>query len=387
MPRPEVPQGDIGFGQGITRDQWQEIKDWWVNGIVPQFKDWIAPQIEEGAQFLRTNRVSAVELVRSKLQGGTRLVIMGMTQHPSFDHLPVQIIQQVPGVDFIAVEARGPDDKTGGLQEDKQGFASIDLGGGVIVNLSHEEAKRKYPEKYRDPDAPNTAFNHVIAAAREFGIDVLHSMKGATWREMNRLAAEELAVYMQKHPGARGVYFSSIYSALKWPGYETEEEHKELGFSRPLGSDHIFSTNPRTDTSVRMSAYALHELFPDQVYSMAQFVMPRGYGAEWKNLRSAVEASGIQERFAIDNVPSTPFAIQRYLFRGLAELSDTPDEELWKYFGTMAQGFFGPVEVRWDKVLDGVIIYPSDKPLLSSPTSEQMMEAAAKYIAEALKAD
>lgn len=385
MPRPEVPQGDIGFGQGITRDQWREIKDWWVNGIVPQFKDWTVPQIEEGAQFLRANRVEAVELVRSKLQGGTRLVIMGMTQHPSFDHLPVQIIQQVPNLDFIAVEARGPDDKTGGFQEDKQGFASIDLGGGVIVNLSHEEAKRKYPDRYRDPDAPNTAFNHVIATAKEFETDVLYTMKGTTWKEMNRLAAQEIAAYMQKHPGASGVYFSSIYSALKWPGYETEEERKELEFSRPLASAHIFATDPRTDTSVRMPAFSLEQQFPGQVYSTSQFIMPKGYGAEWKNLRSAVEASGIQERFAMDNVLATPFAIQRYLFRGLAELSDTPDEELWKYFGTMAQGFFAPAEVRWDKVLDGVIIYPSDKSLPPSPTPQQMMEAAGKYIAEALK--
>ncbi len=387
MAHPEVPQGDVGFGQGITGEQWQEIREWWVNGIVPLFKDWTLPQIEEGAQFLKANRVGATELIHSKLQGGIRLVIVGMTQHPSFDHLPVQIIQQIPNLDFIAVEVRDSNDKTGGLQEDKQGFASIDLGGGVIVNLSHEEAKRKYPDKYKDPDAPNTAFNHVIAAAKEFEIDVLYTIKGSSWKEMNRLAAEEIAAYMQKHPGARGVYFSSIYSALKWPGYETEEEHKELGFSRPLASAHIFATDPRTDISVRMPAFSLEEQFPGQVYSAAQFVMPRGYGAEWKNLRSAVEASGIPERFAIDNVPATPFAIQRYLFRGMVELSDTPDEELWRYFGTVAQDFFGPAEVRWDKVLDGVIIYPSDKPLPLAPTPEQMMAAAGKYIAEVLKAD
>lgn len=374
---------DIGHCQGITKEQWQEVKEWWLNQILPDFRDWDAVRIEEGAGYLRANKIGALELIRSKLQADKRLAVVGMVQHPNVDNLPLEIIKYA-NVDFIAVEARNPEDKIGGFKEDKEGLTTIDLGGGMLVDMPHEQAKKMHPDKYKNPDAPSDAYNTVIAVAENSGIHVLYAVKGATWKEMNMLSTEEIAGYMQKNPDARGVYFSSIYSALKWPGYSSKEEQEELGFGRPLASDHIFSTNPRNDTSVRMPAFSLEQLFPGQIYSVSQFIMPRGYGQEWKNLRLAVEASGIQKRFSIDNIASTPFAVQRYLFRGLVELSEIPDEELWKYFGTMAQGFFGPAEVRWDKVLDGVIIYPSDEQLPSPPTMEQMMEESAKYIAKAI---
>ncbi len=379
---PEVPQPqeDIGHGSGVTPDQWREIKDWWLKDVVPQFKDWTVAQVEDGASYLRANRRGATELISSKLQGPTRLVIIGMTQDPHVDNLPSTIIKTVPNLNFIAVEARDPNDTTGGFEEDKKGLTTVDLGKGIKMDMPHEEAKRVYPEKYRDPDAKNPAYDDVIAEAKGKGIDVLYTLKGTTWKDMNRLAADEITEYMQKDPKARGIYLPSVYSALKWPGYSSKKEEEALEFSRPLTTAHIFATNPRHDDSIRMPAFTLTQQFPGQVASLAQFVMPRGFGAEWKNLRAAVLGSGIRDRFAIVGLANSPFAIQRQIFRGAVELSEVPDEKLWKYFGTLAQGFFGPAETNWDRVLDGVIIYPSTELVPPTPTKEQLMEATMGHI-------
>lgn len=385
MGRTPENRQDIGYGQGITNKQWVEIKDWWTTQIVLNYKDWTQTQVEEGAEFLRNNRADVLDLLRAKLAADTRLVIVGMNQHPNFDHLPYELIARIPNLDFIAVEARSPQDNTRAFKEDKEGLATVDLGRGVRVDLPHEEAKRLYPDKYKEPDRRNAMYDGVVATVEYMGLNVLFTGKGDTWKDMNRLGADEIASYMDQYSDSRGIFFSSIYSALKWPGYKTKDEQKKIGFGRPLATAHMFSTDPRTDTSVRMPAFALEERFPGQVYSTAQFIMPRGFGAEWKNLRSSVTESRIQDRFALDNVASTPFAIQRQIFVGLAELSDTPHEKLWKYFGTMAQGFFGPAEVRWDKVLDGVIIYPSDQPLPKSPSIDQLMEAASIHIRKIIK--
>lgn len=381
---PEVPQPqeEIGHGKGITSEQWKEIKDWWLGSIVPQYGDWSVSQVEDGAAYLRANRREAVELVRSRLLGPTRLVIIGMTQHPGVDNLPTGIMDAVPNLNFIAVEARDPSDTTGGFEDDKKGFTTIDLGNGVKVDMSHEDAKRKHPERYRNPDVRNTMYDDVISEAQGREVDVLYTLKGATWKDMNRLAAEEVAGYMVRNPGAKGIYLPSVYSALKWSGYESKEEEEALEFGRPLARGaHMFATDPRTDESIRMSAFTLDQQFPGQVVSFAQFAMPRGFGAEWKNLRAAVLASGIQERFAISDLANSPFAIQKEIWRGMVELADISDEELWKYFGTVAQEFFAPTETIWDRVLDGVIIYPSTELIPPAPTKEQLMGAAMKYIA------
>ncbi len=351
MSKDESP--DAGYGKGVTKEQWREIRDWWLGQIVPEFREWNREKIWEGARYLQANSLPAASLINSKLQEG-RLVIVGMVQHPSIDNLAHEIMESV---DFIAFDVRSPTDKSGGLREDREGLAIIDVGKHRI-EMPHAQAKKLYPDKYKDPDARNDAYDAAIEGAARKGIDVLFTMKGETWPEMNRLAAEEISEHMRRNPDSRGVYFSSIYSALKWPGYRNEKEREELDFGRPLSTDTIFSTNPRNDNSVRMAAYSLEQSFPGQVYSIGQFVMPGGYGMDWKNLRTATEESGIRERFAIDEIAKTPFAVQRYIFRGLIELSGIADEELWKYYGTIAQGFFGPAEVRWDRVLDGVIVYP-----------------------------
>lgn len=379
-----VEPEDIGYGDGVTPEQWKEIKDWWLDSIVPQFKNWSVAQVEEGVTYLRTNRIEATELIRLKLQGSTRLVIIGITQDPHVDNLPVGIMNAASNLNFIAVEVRDPNDTIGGLEEDKKGFTTIDLGGGFKVDMSHDEAKRLHPNQYKDPDARISEYDDVIAEAQGRGIDVLYTLKGATWADMNRLAAEEITEYMQRHPDAKGIYLPSIYSAFKWPGYASEEEEKALEFRRPLTRSHIFATDPRTDESIRMPAFSLDQQFPGQVTSLAQFAMPKGFGSEWKNLRAAVLGSGIQDRFAIENLTDSPFAIQREIFRGAVELSEISDDELWKYFGTWVQGYFGPVETNWDRVLDGVIIYPSPELLPPALTKEQLMEAAMKYIKQLL---
>lgn len=367
-------------------EEWKDVERWWKEEIVPNFQDWSDKQINEAAEYLRSNKRDAIELIRSKFEDNTRLVIVGTPGAPHVESLPFEVLNQIDKIDFIAFELRAPDDNTGGLKEDKEGLTRIELDNGLIEELSHDAARKKYPTRYRDPDERTQAYDVVIAEAERRGIHVLYVEKGTSWKEMNKLAAEEIANYMKENPNARGVYFSSIYSALKWSGYETEEERKTIGFSRPLSTDHIFSSDPRTqDSSVRMPAYALIEEFPGQVYTMGQFKMPTGYGQDWKNLRSAVEASILQERFAIDNLEDTPFAAQRYIFRGMVELASIPTEDLWQYFNSVAGGFFGPVEFNWDKVLDGVIIYSSEEKSPPPPTTEQMMEAAVELITDVLK--
>lgn len=382
--RPE-DSPDLGYGQGITPEEWKEIKDWWLGDIVPKFKPWTPVDIQTGATFLRRNKLGAKELIRSKFKGSTRLVIIGMQQSPQVDNLPDEILEEIPQVDFIAVEVRDPKDQAGGFEEDKKGFATVNLGDGVLMQLSHEEARKKYPGQYRDPDQRDTSYDNSINLARASGIDVIYTAKGSTWKDMNRLAAQEVASYMNDYPNARGIYFSSIYSALKWPGYNDDKEREALEFNRPLTTANIFDTNPRTDESVRMPAYELGQQFPGEVYSMAQFVMPRGYGAEWKNLRSAVEEAEIPYRFMLDDIVVSPFAVQRDMFIGLAEIADEPIEDLWKYYGTIAQGFFGPRETRWDKVLDGVLVYPSNQALPKPPTQQEIMKAAMPVVAEILE--
>lgn len=376
---------EIGYGAGIKKSEWKEIKDWWLNRVIPNHKSWDNRQTGEAARFLASNQVGISELVRSKLESDKRLLILGMTPQLKFNNLYLDVLKESPRPGFIAVEVRDPLDNTGGFLEDKTGMTTIELGGGMKMDLSHQEARRLYPDKYQDPDKRNTEYDELVAAARDEGLDVLYTVKGSSWREMNSSAAEEIATYMKKYPNARGVYFSSIYSALKWPGYKTPEEQADLGYGRPLALSHIFSTDPRTDTSVRMPAYALEQEFPGQIFSAAQFVMPKGYGIEWKNLNSAVEICGIRNRFAIDNIATSPFAVQRLIFRGATELSEIPDEELWKYYGTLAQGFFGPMTVRWDKVLDGVMVYPSEEQLQAVMRPGRMLDAAGSCIASLLE--
>lgn len=366
-----------------SKDEWKEVERWWKDEIVPKFKEWGQEEVERAARYLQTHRLEVIELIQSELDGETRLFVVGMSGHPHLDHLPFDILEQVSGIDFIAVEVRSPDDATGGLEEDREGVARIELDGGMVVEMSQSEAKRLHPDKYKDPDERDPAWDNVIAEAQTRGIQVIYTKKGKSWKEMNKLGAEEVATYMREHPNAKGIYFTSVFGAMKWPGFATEAEHEAIGFGRPLTNDHVFSTNPRTqDVSVEMPAHALETEFPGQVYSTAQFIMPRGLGEEWKHLRMAVEASGIKDRFAIDELYDAPFAAQRHIFIGLAELADTPVEDLWQYFGTMAHGFFGPAEIRWDKVYDGVVINPSDQPLPPRPTKEQYMRAAAGIIGQ-----
>lgn len=383
---PENPQEfykSRGLHEGLTPEQWLEVEEWWQN-LVPDFKDWTTNQTEQAADYLRANNVDAIGHIRSKFAETTRLAVVGMYFPPNFDNLPFQIVEQIPEVDFIAVDVRHPDDETS-FEEAKPLMTTVDLGDGMKVDMPYEEARRRYPDQFINAGQRPNPYEDVINAAQERGITVLYTERGSNWKEMHTLAAQEISDYMREHTEEKGVYFSSVYAALKWPGYQTKEEEEQLEFTRPLSTEaHFLSQDPKNDNSVRMPAYELEQQFPGQVYSTAQFAMPRGFGQEWKNLRSAVVASRIEQRFATD-IQNSPFAVQRYLFRGAVELHEVPDEELYKYFGTMAQGFFAPIEVLWEKVLDGVIVYPSKDPLPTPLTKEQMLERAGQYIAETMQ--
>ncbi len=367
--------------KGLTIDQWEEVRGWW-HSLVPYFKDWAPNQIKQAADYLKVNNVNPVEHLRSKFDNGTRLVVIGVHFPPSVNDLPFQILENIPNLGFIAVDARDPKDETGSLEDSDPLFLTVDVGNGMKWDLPRAEALRKYPEQFENASKRSTKYDDLVKAAQEMGISVLYTEQGSNWKEMNRLASTQITEYMREHPNERGVFFSFMFQALKWPGYETQEEKEQLEFSRPMSTEaHFLAQDPRKDESVRMPAYELEQQFPGQVYSTAQFAMPRGLGQDWKNLRSAIATSGIKEPFALD-IKGTPFAEQRYIFRGAAELGDIKDEDLYKCFGTIAQGFFGPMEFLWEKVLDGVIVCPSDEPLPEPPTREEMLEAAGQFIAE-----
>ena len=230
----------------------KQVEQWWKNDIVPKFRDWTPEQIEDAAEYLKAHRQETIELIKSKFAGDTRLVVIGMMQHPHFDHLPFEMIEQIPDIDFIAVEVRPPDDNTTSLEDDRRGMIDIPLGNGMTVSMSYSQAKEKYPEYIAQLSRRNNTYDSVIADAEARGIKVIYTMRGKTWKEMNTLGPEEVAVHMKENPGAKGVYFTSVYGAMKWPGYQTEAEQEAIGFGRPLTTASMFDTNPRSqDTSER----------------------------------------------------------------------------------------------------------------------------------------
>src|SRR3989344_4379487 len=149
-----------GLHEGLTPKQWLEVEEWWQK-LVPDFKDWTSEQTVQAADHLKANSSDVINHIRAKLTGATRLAVIGMYFPPNVDNLPFQIIEQIPDVNFIAVEVSHPEDTTR-LQEAKPLLATVDLGDGMKVDMPHEEARRRYPEQFEDASSRPNPYEDVI---------------------------------------------------------------------------------------------------------------------------------------------------------------------------------------------------------------------------------
>ncbi len=370
-------------------DQWEEkTTKKLLNEIIPSTKELTPEQALVYAAEVATRSTEPLQLLESRFSSGTRLAIIGMVQHPLQDRLPLEVIEQSRrlGIDFVAVHVRNPNDATRVYKEDREGLVSIKTGG-IIVEMSHEEAQRKHPSQYRALFRENHDWDSAIEAAENQGLDVLYVEAGESWKEANQRVVDIIGDRLEKHPGSRGVYFSPLLSSLYWPGGD-RNEHRDLG-ARPFVDVYSLANAHLSDTSIQMAAYGLRERFPGQVHSMPQFVMPRGFGKEWGHFRQVVIATGIPERFSLDNISDTPFAAHKYLFNAFPEfrLDEMSDQELAEFLVESGGGggFMGIVEINWGKLIDGVVVYPSDAPLPKTPTQEEFMEAASEYVVDTIK--
>lgn len=356
-----------------------KVKDWWFNTVIPRCKDWDKAKIAQETKFLKDNAQNPIALMEEKLRGSTRLIILGLTRHPLQDNLTARMLTELPNLDFVALETREPTDKTLALKEEL--LTQVDMGDGVVMEMPVEMARKKYPDKYRDPNKPTHILDSLIAKARLKHLDIINALTGDTYKKNIEGIGARISEYMTSHPDAKGILFTNLLQSIKWPGYKTEAEKRAIGFHRPFVDMYSLANAHYSDTKIRMPAYTLHANFPGQVYNLAQFEMPKGYGYEWKNLRAASAALGTREPFAIDNIVCSSFAQQWSIVKCLAELENWPVEELWQVAGP----FCGPTMIDWGKLIDGIIIYPSDKPLTKPLASKQLMEKAGEVIADLLK--
>lgn len=359
----------------------EAMKNWWVNEILPLCKEWSQEQANQGAEYLITNAIDPVTLIREKLRGSTRLAVVGLFRHPLQDDLVKKLLDEVPNIDFVAVQTREPGDKNKGVEENNM-FASIEVKPGIFVEMSHDEAKKRFPNKYKDPKKPVHAMDSVIGRARLSGVDIVYAEAGVTYKEITANTSQRIAEYMQSHPDAKGIFFTTLLNSIKWPGYKNEEDLQAIGFNRPFVDMYSLANAHYSDISVELPAHALDSQFPGGIYNLAQFEMSKGFGTDWRNMRQSVLASAKSKPFAIDNIASTPFAEQVYLDYIFPEIASWPLEELWQM-----QGGCGAVKVDWGKLIDGVIIYPSDKPLPALPTQAELFNVAAEQIGQMLKMD
>ncbi|MFH1601341.1 MAG: hypothetical protein ABIB61_00060 [Candidatus Shapirobacteria bacterium] len=376
----------------MTSEEADEYETWeeetiqrFVDEIIPSTKELTPEQALIYAAEVVTNSREPLRLLKDRFSTGTRLSIIGMVQHPLQDRLPLEVIERSKdlGIDFIAVHVRNPNDPTRVYKEDREGLVAIKVKGVGMVEMSHEEAQRKHPEQYRSLFKENREWDGVIATARERGVGVMYVEAGDSWTEANQEVVNIISAHLEEHPDSKGVYFSPLLSSIYWPG-GSREEHREIG-ARPFVDVYSLANAHLSDTSIQMAAYGLREKFPGQVHSMPQFVMPRGFGKEWGHFRQVVNATGIPDRFALDNISGTPFATHRYLFNSFPEfrLEELSDQEIAEFLVCTHGygGWMGVVEIKWGKLIDGVIVYPSDTPLPKSPTPQEFMEAASDYIA------
>lgn len=348
-----APQIYMTIAEAEEEDREQEaFKQRWINEILPGARNWSKEAIDEAGRYLQAHRQDSVEVARDRLTAGSRLIILGTTVHPLMDDLPFKLLEELP-VDFIALEIRKPDDLVRILDEQKL-FGEVDLGGGRTMEMDAQEAKQIFPERFKDPAQPVHQWDGLIGRARMRGIEIVPVLSGQNWQELNRGISETIDDYMKKHPDAKGIYFSSLLHSITWPGYRNKQEARKLDSDRPFMDAFSLAKAYLSDPKVRMPAYTLKEKYPREVYSLAQFAMPKGFGVEWRNLRQAVAASGITERFALDTLADSPFEQQWYLDDpfGVQAAGGLSDEEL--YLAT------SPVNIKWGNLLDGIVVYPTE---------------------------
>lgn len=324
----------------------REFHERWNNEILPSSRPWSEEGIAEAGRYLVEHSSEPLSLLNEKLRGRTRLAVIGAYIHLLNDDLLIRAVQELP-IDFIAVDVHEPSEPREQLKETTV-FGEVELTSGVVVEMPVDEAKKH--EGFKDPMKPTHAYDSLIARARLRGLDIVYAPSVKSWKEENSAIAERVAQHMRSNPDSRGLYITSLLRALAWSGYRNKREAQKIGFMRPFVDDQSIAKAHYSDVSVRMPTYKLKTQFPDEVYTTAQFVMPRGFGVEWRNLRQAVEASGQQGRYALDDISDSPFAIQWYLYDPFhAQELGVPDEELYK----MAM----PMNIEWKNLLDGVIIY------------------------------
>lgn len=355
-----------------------QMKDWWVNKMLPLCREWDDAKVAEAVEYIRENARDPLALIADKLRGSTRLVVVGLSRHPLQDDLVGRMLQ-LPNIGFVAVEARSPGDKARALKEETL-FTQVDLGEGIIMEVSQDKAKRKYPNRHRDRNKPQHFLDSVIARARVRDLDVIYALAGDTYKEVTANMGQRVAEYMTNHPGSKGILFTTLLHAIKWPGYETPEEGTAINSNRPFVDYYSLANAHYSDTQIRMPAYILHAAFPGEVYSLTQFEMPKGYGEEWRDLRSAVAALGNRQPFAIEDIAKSPFAEQWRILRLFPELESWAVEDLWQIIGP----YCGPTKIDWGKLIHGVVVYPSDKELPRKQTHQEFLDKAGTVIKDVL---
>lgn len=361
----------------------EELRRWWIDEMLPTCREWSPEQQQHGAEYLRDHATDPVALLKGKFESGTRLATVGLFTHPLDNDFISRIFDEIPNVDFIALESRPPTEPNVPFQDEK-GFVSLHLPNGVIMEVSAEEAEKNYPEEYKNLRRPSHVFDSILGKARLIGADIIHTIDGNTYEEAVQHISDSIADYMKQHPQAKGIYFASPPHALKWPGYteedlQDEEKRGSLG-ARPFINIYTLAEANRNDPRLKMPMGTLEQQFPGQVYTLMQFPMPRGFGKEWRNLKQSVQSSELSDYFAVDNLRDTPFALQRYITYMFPELASWPEEDLW-----MMLGAAGPLEINWGKLVDGIFILPSDEEEPKKPSQEDLMQAFADVIVGQLK--
>ena len=363
---------------GEEDEEKAKLKKWWVEEALPSSEEWGASQVQEGVKFLRDKLEDAVKLVNWNLAGETRLQVLGVVD-PMKEGLTFRLVDEVPGLSFIVLEGVGANLVKNTLPGN--GLIKVNLGNGLVVEMHINEARRRYPGQFKEGLPEASPWAEVVKLARMKGVKVLFTPEAKSWKEHNQVMEAMIEEYMREHPEARGIYFASLLNSLAWPGFGSKEESEQIAFNRPFVDNYSLANAEYSDTGVRTVTAGLKRTFPGQVHNMAQFVMPKGFGREWRNLRTCVSESGLMGVAAINGLADSPFAIQHYLLILLPELNDWPKEDLWP-----ALGLCGPARIDWGRLYDGVVVYPSEKRYIPPEplTTRQLMEKVAPLIGDML---
>jgi hypothetical protein len=339
--------------------------DNWERDVTPLIQ-WPEERMSRAVEYLKTQTTDPLSLFEEKLKGSTRLIVFGVGPKP----LDISLIDKLlvlPQVGFVGIDERAPGDKARALPAES--MVQIELGDGVVVEMSASEAQKKFPQHVqRDPNKPIHFYDPIVGRARLKGKDVLYTLSGDSYEEAVNNTTKTVTDYLTRNPNSKGIIFTTVLKSLKWPGGKEERLREVHDPIRPFVDAYTMLNPEWNDPRIPMPAYNLASRFPHQVYSVAEFAMPEGYYSQWKNFRTAVDRAQLKQPSALDNIAASPFTEDWVLERDF-------DSEIAK-------------RLQWGELLDGVVIYPSDVPvepekkIKSLLTNPEIVAQALNKIAE-----